>query len=301
MSRGNQNILTILLSALAFGAEASPCGIGLGSTPIAFPKQLPLDQVIADFKSAKQRVIAIDYDRTIRRHHGFEQNPAPAPELLKMISELAQYPNTLVLINSARSKLTLQAWFGHLNSIGLAAENGYWYRAPGGEWKIEEPDADLSFFEPARKFLRDIADYVHGSILLEKTASLTFVHRNLDPRLGPKLAHDLEGILVRSRALRMRVIHNRNAVEFLPVGVNKGSFLTKLLNSFSDPAETFFLVAGDDEADEDMFQAVHAWKPSAWTIRVQEDDNESPPPSSAATWVLPHVEAILKLLSQLPS
>jgi len=262
------------------------------------PSELCSVSLVSAFKESKQRVIAVDYDRTIRKHKAFERYSEPSLELLSLLARLAELPNTLIVINSARPKSTLENWFRSVPAVALAAENGYWYRPPHGEWKITKPDADTSFYEPARTFLREIQDYVWGSVLIEKTASLTFVHRDLDPRLGPKLARDLEHIM-KYRNLRFRALYNRKAVEFLPIGVDKGTLLTDLLRTYSDPQETFVLVAGDDEADEDMFRAVHEWSSGAWTIQIKGEDSGTPSLPSVAAWTLPEVEAFLKLLSLL--
>lgn len=55
---------------------------------------------------------------------------APSPELLDLLTSLANDPNNVVYIISGRSKQNLQDWFGHIKNLGLAAEHGYYIRAP---------------------------------------------------------------------------------------------------------------------------------------------------------------------------
>lgn len=55
---------------------------------------------------------------------------APSTELLDMLTSLSNDANNIVYIVSGRSRQNLQDWFGHIKNLGLAAEHGYYIRAP---------------------------------------------------------------------------------------------------------------------------------------------------------------------------
>ena len=249
--------------------------------------------------SARHRVFFFDSARTVLEPLPHHADPSPKPRLIHLLLELSKIPNTLVVINSARPKHLIDAWFGRYAPIGLAAENGYWLRAPQKEWKISQPEADLEFYEPSRDFLREMKNYIHGSILIEKTAGLSFVHRDLDPRLSLRLGEDFEGILVKHRGLRLRAIHNKTAVEFLPIGIDKGSLVQQVLDPSHFLSETIVIGAGDDTADEDMFLAINNHHEANFSIRVGDEPLHHLTPTSRARYGVRSVAEFLDILERL--
>jgi trehalose 6-phosphate synthase/phosphatase len=110
--------------------------------------------------------------------------------------------------------------------------------------------------------MEEFAALVPGSYVEEKTSSVAWHFRNVEPEIGEamanKLVDALGGMLDKSRAA---VLRGKKVVEVRPAGVNKGAAARLLVERLSPD---FVLIAGDDETDEDMFKAI----PDAASVKV---------------------------------
>jgi trehalose 6-phosphate synthase/phosphatase len=220
------------------------------------------------------RVLLLDYDGTLV---GFAPRPElamPDPELKALLARVAALPDTSVHIVSGRLKGTLEAWLGAL-PVGLHAEHGLWSRLrPGEPWGMLE-GVSSEWKAQARPLLDAFAARVPGSFVEEKTASLAWHYRLVDPGFGAWQARELRLKLAEALSQGpLEVLPGEKVVEVRPRGVNKGRVVGTALRGVA--AGTLVAAFGDDRTDEDLFAAlpegslaVHAGnKPTRAAYRV---------------------------------
>ena len=82
------------------------------------------NEILKAYKTAKNRLLLLDYDGTLVEFNEKPNLAIPSPQLLKTIEKLIQQPNTDVVIISGRDQLFLDKWFGKMK-LTLVAEHGY--------------------------------------------------------------------------------------------------------------------------------------------------------------------------------
>eukprot|EP00727_Mastigamoeba_balamuthi_P004512 m51a1_g14059 putative transcriptional antiterminator (758) ;mRNA; r:1215980-1218588 len=219
--------------------------------------------LVSDFISAKNRLVVLDYDGTLVP---FVNNPAdakPDEDLLVLLSDLAHVPRTTVLVLSGRDRHTLGEWLGHL-PIDLAAEHGSWsWTRNRGRWeKNVKVFCDDKWKQGVRPEMEAAARMLPGSMIEEKEFSLVFHYR-----ASYSAFHAVErqkvyeavmalksNITSNTAGLPVRVLDAKEALEVKTIGSSKGDFFVAYINDLS-PAPDFILTMGDDQTDEDMFEA----------------------------------------------
>jgi trehalose 6-phosphate synthase/phosphatase len=211
-------------------------------------------EAVARLKQAPHRVLLIDYDGTLVGVAPRPELALPDPELKMLLTRLAALPNTSVHVVSGRLKETLEAWLGEL-PVGLHAEHGLWSRlGPGAPWRMLEgvsPEGK----EQARPVMEAFAARVSGSFLEEKTASLAWHYRQVDPGYGVSQARELRLKLAETFVHGpMEVLPGDKVVEVRPRGVHKGRVVALVLEGA--PRGALVAAFGDDRTDEDLFAAL---------------------------------------------
>lgn len=238
------------------------------------PRALSLTQkqrLVTRYRTAKHRLIILDYDGTLR---GFVKTPSPiaaAPTLRiwRILKTLSDQPNTTVAIVSGRTKRALSSWFVGLPVV-LAAEHGAWKRY---DKKWQQID---SGFKKDKKRIRAVmekyTERTQGSEIEEKDHALVWHFTNVEPDIAFKRASELKRELTELLAGDDVAVHEgRNIIEVKPSVVTKGSVVRELRRSY--PAD-FILCAGDDYTDEDMFHELQD-DPSAVTIKVRPGETSA--------------------------
>lgn len=221
-----------------------------------------MGEIIQAFKKSRHRMLLLDYDGTL---FDFVSSPkhakaAPTKALLKVLETLARRPNTNVYIISGRTREALDEWFGHL-PISLVAEHGFWVKQ-GDTWAQE----DVSFKKSKQAVLKVMQSYAArtpGAVIEEKNFSVVWHYRNTPPELAyarnASLRHDLRNLLSDSN---VQVLGGSKIIEVKPHGTHKGTVVSELL--FEHQSD-FVLTIGDDDTDEDMFEALPE---TAYSIKV---------------------------------
>lgn len=92
--------------------------------------QLPkLDRkdVVTAYRKAKNRVIILDYDRTLTSQHSLLPLAAVGPNFKTLLDTLSNDERNTVFILSGRERKFLETWLNGVR-VGVAAEDGYFYR-----------------------------------------------------------------------------------------------------------------------------------------------------------------------------
>lgn len=245
------------------------------------------EEIIQSFKTAKKRLLLLDYDGTLKAFVKSISMAAARPRqrALQLLKNLSAIPNTDVFIMSGRPRDALDHWFEQTN-INLIAEHGYWIKNKGS-WSNQS--SNTTYKQLIMPTLIKYTERTPGSTLEDKNSSVVWHYRNVSPELAyvrkRNLKHDLLDIL---EGYEVSVHSGKKIIEIKPNSVSKGYAATEITNNNT---YDFILCAGDDYTDEDMFK-VMAGKPNVYTIKVG-------PGSTRANYQLKSVPDLLKLLNSL--
>ncbi len=221
------------------------------------------DEIVAAFKTAKQRTLLLDYDGTLL---DFVASPmyskaAPSEALLEAIQALTEVPDTHVYIVSGRTREALDSWFGHV-PVSLVAEHGFWVKERGS-WAQEEVLFKKDK-QAAVTLMQSYAERTPGAYIEEKNFAVVWHYRNTPPELAyartANLRHDLRNLLSGSN---VSILNGNKILEVKPHGTHKGTVVSEIL--FEKQAD-FVLCIGDDDTDEDMFDVLPE---TAYSIKVE--------------------------------
>jgi trehalose 6-phosphate synthase/phosphatase len=214
-------------------------------------------------REAEELLLILDYDGTLVPFAGLPQLASPDARLLDLLGKLARRPNTYVHVVSGRDRHTLERWLGSL-PIGLHAEHGYWSRLrPDDDWTPLRLEA-APWKAKAIEIMEHFTATTPGSLVEEKTATVAWHYRMVDPELGDErattlwhqLASELEG-------MEAEVLAGDKVIEARTKGIHKGIVATRLVGDAPPNAVT--LAIGDDRTDEDLFASL---PPDGITVHV---------------------------------
>lgn len=211
-------------------------------------------EALERMKAAPSLHLLLDYDGTLV---GFASRPelaAPDDVLRALLAKLLARPNTSLSIVSGRPRETLEEWFGAL-PISLHAEHGLWSRTrPDQPWRMLE-GVSFEWKARARPVLDAFCERVPGSFLEEKTASLAWHYRMVDPEFGASQSRELRLLLMETFAGQpVDVLPGDRVVEVRPKGVHKGRVVGEATQGLAP--DTLVVAIGDDRTDEDLFAAM---------------------------------------------
>jgi trehalose 6-phosphate synthase/phosphatase len=228
-----------------------------------------MEPVISAYKKAHKRLFLMDYDGVLAELKPTPSEAKPTPELLAILSRLAQDARNTVVIISGRRHQELEEWLGNL-PISFAAEHGLLVKEYGRPWSLTN-DIDTAWKPSVLAVMQPYAAKVAGSLIEDKTNALVWHYRNArnqdDAKATEKqLAAELQPL---GEQFDLRIMLGSKIVEVQPLGTNKGLAANYWLERGN---WDFILAAGDDTTDEDMFKAM---PPEAFTIKVRPGDTSA--------------------------
>ena len=225
---------------------------------------------------ARPLMIFVDYDGTLVPFADRPEGAVPDRELIGLLAELADRPDTSVHIVSGRSKSSLERWLGEL-PVGLHAEHGVWSRLRrDGPWTRSQ-DYPTAWKADVRRILEHYTHTTDGSFIEEKSATLGWHYRMsnrglLGDEFADSRARELRALLAEIlRDEAVEVFQGSKVVEVRPRGVNKGLIVRRVLAQGVPGAAV--LAIGDDETDEDLFAALPV---GAAAVRVGHGMTQAP-------------------------
>jgi trehalose 6-phosphate synthase/phosphatase len=219
--------------------------------------------------SAARVVLVLDYDGTLVGLREMPELAAPDAGLLGLLTVLSTTCD--VHLASGRPREVVDGWFGNL-PVGLWAEHGLWYRpAPGEPWQ-KRADVPTDWMPGIRARMEAFAAGAPGARVEEKSASIAWHYRLVEPGTGEAQAAALRRELERLGAGRpFEVIEGHKVIEVRQAAVDKGSVIREVVARA--PEGALFVAIGDDRTDEDMFAAL---PPGGVAIRVGAGDSSAP-------------------------
>ena len=208
-----------------------------------------------DMLEGRDVVAFFDYDGTLTPICEHPSKARLAPAARKLLERCARRPDTDVGVVSGRALGDVRSMVG-LGGIVYAGNHGLEIEGPGMAPFVHR-DADHFRTRSAElaKALRGIRG--RGAWVEEKGVSLTFHFREADPSQHERLAAEAWET-IRRAGLQPRNAHR--AVEARPpIGWDKGHAVLRILRERYGPdwsATRRVLYIGDDETDEDAFQAL---------------------------------------------
>jgi trehalose 6-phosphate synthase/phosphatase len=232
----------------------------------AKPQPLRADELAAAYDRASKRLVLLDYDGTLTEFSDRPEAVAPKRGLLEIFQALSADPANRVALISGRRADQLEAWFGGIDGLILAAEHGAKTRDPyEAQWRnLRDAPNAAEWKDKVRPILEHFTDRTPGSFVEEKEFSLAWHYRRVEPEFGEWLAGELTELLGGMLAdTNARTVRGHKVVEVRPAWATKGELTSWLLAQ--TPNADFRLAAGDDRTDEDMFARMPA---GSWTIHV---------------------------------
>jgi trehalose 6-phosphate synthase/phosphatase len=214
-------------------------------------RPLSLEAVCAHL-TGERKALFLDYDGTLAEFRKRPEDAVPTGAVGHLLFLLGRRQDLEVFLVGGRSREEMERWFSGYR-LHLVAEHGYcWRERDSGRWVRLAPDADLSWKEQIRDYLKLYAGLTPGAFLEEKTASLVWHYAAADPEFGLWKAHQLVSELQEMLSnLPVEIRHGRQIVEVGSMHVSKGAAVVRLMAEKDLGA---VLCAGDDETDETMFR-----------------------------------------------
>jgi trehalose 6-phosphate synthase/phosphatase len=217
-----------------------------------------VDALARTVSASPRLVVLLDYDGTLVPLAHAPDLAAPDPELRALLESLAGTRGTEVHIVSGRRRETLERWLGAL-PVALHGEHGFWSRprpdSNGAAW-VPVRETEVPWKMGLRSLLEHFTETSPGSLVEEKSASVAWHYRMLDPDLASTRVDEVrQAITAHIRALPLELVDGDKVLEVRLAGVNKGLVLAGIDVSSPDVA---ILAMGDDRSDEDLFQALPA-------------------------------------------
>jgi len=246
-----------------------------------------INKLKSKFKHAEKRYILLDYDGCLRDLEPHPELATPTSEIHKLLKKLLLLPDTEVYLVSGRSRADMDNWFGK-SGVNIIAEHGAWYKKHLNEWSDLRPGATVNkecFWDLLMYYSQQIPD----SFIEEKNTGYCLHFRackSEDVSLYlDQLVNDFFDY-IKSNNLPYHCTVSPTQFEVLPVGCNKGKALRSVLPM---DEHTFILAAGDDDTDEDMFEALPK---SAFTFKIGRKE-------TCAKIRIPEVNRFVRFLTDL--
>ncbi len=219
---------------------------------IKFIDDYSRNEIYEAYRSARKRLLLLDYDGTLIPYHANPSLAVPDESLKETLKLLAVAPGNEVFLISGRSSAWLEEQFDGL-PLNLVAEHGARYRPVGRKW-ISQIQTHNEWKEKVHNIMEIYVRRCANTLIEEKEFSIVWHYRNANEEEGKLRAHELVNDLndyIPNRHLEVQM--GNKIVEVRQSGINKGKFVEEIIGK--QPCD-FIFAAGDDRTDEDMFKSL---------------------------------------------
>ncbi|CAO3643716.1 unnamed protein product [Cunninghamella blakesleeana] len=222
-----------------------------------FSAQIPpldMNYLKKAFKSSKKRVFLFDYGGTLVTH-GKTASAEELSRLTTVLTKLTNDPQNAVYVISGRTKLDVERDLGDVPNLGLSAENGYYIKPRGEEWRSLFEQIDLSWKPAVKEIFKYYTERTPGAFIETKESSIVWHYRTTpgpDAQYVSWQAAECQNHIADSvnKNFAVHAVAGRTNIEVMPHEVNKSGIANRVLQ---DMEPDFVLSIGDDRTDEDMF------------------------------------------------
>lgn len=214
------------------------------------------DALVSAYKMANSKLLMLDYDGVLAPIVDRPEQAMPAPEVLKVLQQLAAQTGVKIVIISGRDRKTLEGWLGML-PVDMSAEHGHFYKESGA-WRAAL-EADMTWRADVEAVMQQLVSDFPGSHIELKQASLVWHYRQVRVPIDAAAVRQRLEQAARGRAVCMP---GKRVMDVRAPGTDKGQAAR---HWYERGSWDFVLCIGDDVTDEAMFTALPE---SAWTIKV---------------------------------
>jgi len=223
---------------------------------------LEYEDMAEGYETSAGRLFLLDCEGTIK----VDGSRPPTPGMIKALQAMCADPKNIVMVMSGRPRHNLEQWFGMVPNLGMAAENGFYFKVPrhSEEWVCMDPTVDLTWTPVVEGIMREYCERTDGAQMSITESHLRWVFRDTDQEFGHwqalQLKEDLEQVISPGT---IEVNVSSKAVVVHPKNLNRGHLVAKLATMLPEMEHPLEFVAcfGDDRADEDTFAAINAQIP----------------------------------------
>jgi trehalose 6-phosphate synthase/phosphatase len=220
-------------------------------------------QVTDQYLKTRRRLFVLEYDGVVVPYELHPDITEPAESIKSALKKLAKDPRNTVMLMTGRDMYHLDKYWSDLPLI-LVAENGAFYRVPGGTWQ--------SLFSATNDWMDRIANAMNslsfqftGSFIERKNHSLVWHHRTtVEPIYESELKQILAAVSALNHSELFMVRHSEFALELSTAGINPGTFMARWIGG---QVFDFIMAMGTIRIDEDVFPLLTG---DAFTVRVGE-------------------------------
>lgn len=221
-----------------------------------------MDVMLKAYRSAKRRMIIVNYDGTLVPYSRYPTSAEPPQALLSLMQNLDAQSQTDVVIISGRGKDELDTWLSDL-PVNLTAEHGSWIRHAGSkDWQLFKPLSN-EWKREILPILEMYSDRLPGAYVQERDYSLAWHYHKADVEQAAKLVTEVnDHLLSLTTNISVQVLHGTRVIELSNSGINKGELAMHWL---SQKEYDFILAMGAGWSDELLF---HTLPEHAWSVKV---------------------------------
>lgn len=197
------------IASIPLNKEAKEISLGLGYNRLVIEmkpnfKQLQAHFLVDAWKEARQRVVFLDYGGTLvdqdsykgidrlRAFSGKGEWRIPPSRVLEALSRICSYQNTWVFVVSGRSKEEVQGCLQGVPFLGMASEEGYFYRLPGEwvkgvgmrhrqQWTCLHENREDAWRETAVSLMQRFCTMTNGTFIETKESAVLWQFKDADP------------------------------------------------------------------------------------------------------------------------
>lgn len=254
----------------------------------ALNQSFTLPEIFARYRDATRRLIIIEYDGALLPydlHPGLTQ---PTAEVQNILKDLSADPRNLVMLLSGRDMEHLDKHWRSSQLI-LVAENGAYYRVPGGTWQSLFA-ADNYWIERVANALESLSFLYKDTFVERKEHSVVWHHRAMKaPMADAEIRQILSAVNALNNQGHFTVRHDEFALELSTAGIDPGSFIARWIGGqYFD----FTMAIGTSRIEQSVFGL---FSREACSVRV------GPAVATRANFQLPSQDEVVPFLGQLSS
>jgi trehalose 6-phosphate synthase/phosphatase len=209
--------------------------------------------ILRKFLQQPRTALFLGYDGTLTELQKQPKKAAPDHQLKELFELMTVHSQFDIYIIAGRTREEMDNWFGAYG-FHLIAEDGFFIKnQSSGQWTQLDLQVDLSWKSQVYSILQHYTDMTPGSMIEEKSASLVWHYRQVEPEFGAWKAHqmvpELRDLLSN---FPVTINHAGKRVEVASMMINKGMAMQQIRNN---APYDYVLCAGDDITDEIMFRS----------------------------------------------
>lgn len=218
-------------------------------------------EVSEKYMKTRRRLLVLEYDGVAVPYELHPGLTVPAEELKLTLKKLSRDPKNTIMLITGRDVDHLNKYWKDLQII-LVAENGAFYKVPGGAWQsLFSTSSDWT--NRVSNAMRSLAFQFPGSFIEEKNHSLVWHHRaTREPVYESELRQILAAVNALNQSELFTVRYNEFALELSTTGIDPGTFLARWIGGQSFD---YILAMGTIRLEESVFQLLTT---DACTVRV---------------------------------